>query len=103
MILKVSGWPIFALIGGGVCLYFSSIIVLNRVFLKEHSRKVGKASSEYGAYIFGCIWIISAIAIITLAIQEISAQPSSFFDCLTKSSFFLFRIKHEEEETRYIL
>ncbi|NET38906.1 MAG: hypothetical protein F6K19_44165 [Cyanothece sp. SIO1E1] len=73
MILKVSSWPIFALIGGGVYLYFSSIIILNRVFLKRHGRNVGKASSEYGAYAFGCIWIISAIAMITLAIREISA------------------------------
>ena len=71
MILNVSGWPILALIGGGVYLYFSSIIVLNRVFLKRQGRNVGKASSEYTAYALGFIWIVSAIAMITLAIREI--------------------------------
>ena len=73
MILDVSVWPILALIGGGIYLYFPGLSVRNRVFLKRHGRNVGKASSEYGAYVFGCIWIISATAMITLAIREISA------------------------------
>lgn len=73
MILNVSVWPILALMGGGIYLYFSGIIMLNRVFLKRHGRNVGKASSECTAYVFGFIWIISAIAMITLAIGEISA------------------------------
>ncbi|MEO1743300.1 MAG: hypothetical protein AAFR99_15995 [Cyanobacteria bacterium J06629_9] len=73
MILDVSGWPILALIGGGVYLYFSSIVVLNRVFLKRHGRNIGKASSEYTAYVLAFIWVASAVAMITLAIREISA------------------------------
>ncbi len=73
MILDVSGWPILALIGGGIYLYFPGPVILNRVFLKRHGRNIGKASSEYTAYVLGFIWIISATAMITLAIREISA------------------------------
>ncbi|MBE7385647.1 MAG: hypothetical protein F6J95_030140 [Leptolyngbya sp. SIO1E4] len=73
MILDVSGWPILALIGGGIYLYFPGLVILNRIFLKRHGRNIGKASSEYTAYVLGFIWVISAIAMITLAIREISA------------------------------
>ncbi|MEM9150108.1 MAG: hypothetical protein AAGB19_06595 [Cyanobacteria bacterium P01_F01_bin.3] len=73
MILDVSVWPILALIGSGIYLYFSCLIMLNRVFLKRHGRNIGKASSEYTAYAFGCIWIISAMAMIALASGEIYA------------------------------
>ena len=73
MIRDVSAWPILALIGGGIYLYFPGLILLNRVFLKKHGKKVGKASSEYTAYVLGFIWFISAVVMITLAIGEISA------------------------------
>lgn len=73
MILNVSVWPMLALLGGGIYLYFPGLVILNRVFLKRHGRNIGKASSEYTAYVLGFIWIVSAVAMITLAIREISA------------------------------
>ena len=71
MILDVRYWPVLALIGSGVYLYFPSVFMLNRVYLKKHGKKVGSPSSERAAYVFGTIWILCAIAMIVLAVKEI--------------------------------
>lgn len=73
MILDISVWPILALVGGEIYLYFPGLIILNRLFLKRHGVNVGKVSSEYGAYGLSAIWITSAIVMIVLAIEEIYA------------------------------
>ena len=74
MILGNSYWPIFALIGGGVYLYFPGVFIITRIVLKKHGKKVGKPSSVYGAYAFGTTWIISAIVMIVLAILELTKR-----------------------------
>jgi hypothetical protein len=71
MILDYSLWPILALLGGGIYIYFSGVIILHRVFLKSHGIKIGGPSSERGAYVFGVLWIFSAITMILLALQEL--------------------------------
>ena len=74
MILGNSYWPIFALIGGGVYLYFPGVFIITRIVLKKHGKKIGKPSSVNGAYVFGTTWIISAIAMIVLAILELTKR-----------------------------
>ena len=71
MIFDAPYWPVLALIGGGIYLYFPGIIMLNRVYLKKHGKDVGKRSSELGAYVFGFTWIAAAVAMIVLAILEL--------------------------------
>ena len=71
MILGHRLWPVLALAGGGIYLYFSSLIILNRQFLERRGRKVGRASAKYVAYVFALIWILAAATMIMLAIREL--------------------------------
>ena len=71
MIFDHKLWPILALIGGGTYIYFSAVIMLSRIFLKKRGKKVGRQSSENSAYVFGSIWILSAITMIVLATKEL--------------------------------
>jgi hypothetical protein len=72
MILKSGYWPVFALVGGGVYLYFPGVFMITRIVLKRHGKKVGRPSSVKAAYLFGWIWILSSITMIVLAIIEIN-------------------------------
>lgn len=72
MILEIEYWPIVALVGSGIYLYFPGIIILHRFFLKREGKKVGGASAVSGTYIFGTIWIICAMAMIILSIKELN-------------------------------
>jgi hypothetical protein len=66
-------WPYLALIGSGVFIYFSMLIIFSRIYLKKSGRKVGSISSVRAAYIFGGIWITSSVAMIFLAISTLSS------------------------------
>jgi hypothetical protein len=72
MLLNHPVWPILALVGGGVYLYFPGIIILHRVFLKKQGLKVGKPSAQAGTYIFGTIWLLSSVTMIALAIMALN-------------------------------
>ena len=71
MILDHPSWPILALIGAGIYLYFPSNIISHRIYLKKYGKKIGNSTSVLSAYIFSGIWILSAIVMIVLAINEI--------------------------------
>jgi hypothetical protein len=72
MILEHPFWPYLGLVGGGVFLYFSGLIVLTRVFLKKAGKEVGSRASEGAAYLFGSLWIVSALVMIGLATASLS-------------------------------
>jgi hypothetical protein len=71
LIIDHKSWPVFALVGGGTYIYFSGLIILHRIFLKRRGIKIGRPSSEKGAYVFGSIWIIAATIMIVLAAMEL--------------------------------
>lgn len=71
MLMENSYWSIFALVGGGIYLYFPGACMITRVVLKRHGKKVGRPSSVTAAYLFGWIWIISSITMIVLAVIEL--------------------------------
>ena len=71
MILDNPGWPILALVAGGIYLYMSAAIILRRVYLIRHGKKVGSPSAVRTAYIFGALWIITSVAMILLAVGEL--------------------------------
>jgi hypothetical protein len=71
MIAGNSYWPLFALVGGGVYLYFPGVFMITRIVLKRHGKRVGRPSSVKAAYLFGSIWTASSIAMIVLAILEL--------------------------------
>ncbi|MDJ0909383.1 MAG: hypothetical protein QNI99_09315 [Woeseiaceae bacterium] len=71
MLLDIEHWPILALIGGGVYLYFPSVFSITRVVLKRDGFKVGSPSSQVTAYVLGALWTLSALYMIVLAIAEI--------------------------------
>jgi hypothetical protein len=66
-------WPYLALIGAGVFMYFSALLILSRVYLKRSGRKVCRPASERAAYAFGAIWILCSLLMVALAVAELSA------------------------------
>ena len=71
MLLGQELWPILALIGGGVYLYFPGVFSITRIVLKKDGRKIGSPASEMTAYVFGALWTLSAVYMIVLAIAEL--------------------------------
>ena len=74
MLLDHKNWPILALVGGGVYLYFPGVFSITRIVLKRNGLKVGSPASEVAAYILGVLWTLSAIYMIVLAIAEIGLE-----------------------------
>jgi hypothetical protein len=73
MILDNGYWPYFALVGGGVYLYFPGVFMITRFVLKRHGKKVGSPASVKSAYIFGTLWLLSAVTMIILAMVELKS------------------------------
>ena len=73
MLVRHPAWPYLALIGAGVFIYFSAVIILNRIYLKRSGKKVGRRTSEMAAYVFGAIWIVCSLAMIGLAAAELAS------------------------------
>ncbi len=71
MVLEIKIWPILALVGGGVYLYFPGLIILSRIVLKRQGKKIGSPSSEKAAYLFGTLWALSALIMIWLAVLKL--------------------------------
>ncbi len=71
MLLDQGHWPILALVGGGVYLYFPGVFSITRVVLKRNGLKIGSPASEVAAYVLGTLWTLSAVYMIVLAIAEI--------------------------------
>jgi len=76
MIIGNSHWPLFALVGGGVYLYFPGVFIITRLILKKRGKKVGRPSSVRIAYGFGSVWILSSITMIILAIMELQGRAT---------------------------
>ena len=64
-------WPILALIGSGVFIYFSGFIVFSRIFLNKDGKKVGSTNSQVTGYIASVLWVIASFGMIYLSIIEI--------------------------------
>ena len=71
MLLGYRHWPILALVGGGVYLYFPGVFIITRIVLKRNGMAIGRPSSVVGAYVFGTLWILSALWMIVLAVTEL--------------------------------
>ncbi len=74
MLLDYAYWPVFALIGSGIYLYFPGVFSITRLVLKRHGLKVGSRASEVTAYVLGALWTLSAILMIALATAELGAM-----------------------------
>ena len=72
MLLGNEYWPLLALVGGGVYLYFPGVFSITRIVLKRDGRKIGRPASELTAYALGALWTLSAICMIALAIMELT-------------------------------
>ena len=72
MLLGNEYWPILALVGGGVYLYFPGVFSITRIVLKREGKKIGNPASEITAYIFGALWTLSAVLMIALAVAELA-------------------------------
>lgn len=72
MLLGHPAWPYLALFGAGVFVYFSSVFMLSRGYLKQRGKKVGRPASERAAYVFGTIWIGAALVMAGLAVTALT-------------------------------
>ncbi|OVE76709.1 hypothetical protein BVX98_05360 [bacterium F11] len=72
MIIENKWWPVFALVGGGVYLYFPGQFIITRIVLKKRGLKIGTRNGEITAYIFGILWTFIALIMIALAVQCVS-------------------------------
>jgi len=70
MLLDIAYWPVPALIGGGVYLYFPGVFMITRIVLGREGKKIGRPASVLLAYILGALWIVSALGMISLAVLE---------------------------------
>ncbi len=68
MLLGHEDWPLLALVGAGVYLYFPGVFSITRVVLKRNGMKIGGPASEVSAYVLGTLWTLSAIYMIVLAV-----------------------------------
>ena len=71
MLLDYMYWPMFALVGSGIYLYFPGVFSITRIVLKRNGLAVGSRASEVTAYVLGALWTLSAVLMITLAIAEL--------------------------------
>ncbi len=73
MLLENPLWPYLALVGGGMYLYLSGLIVFTRVFLKKEGKKIGSPATVRVVYIFSTLWALAAIAMMVLSFNHLSA------------------------------
>ncbi|MEM8796603.1 MAG: hypothetical protein AAGE61_13625 [Pseudomonadota bacterium] len=73
MLHGVDLWPIFALVGGGIYLYFLAVFMITRYVLRTDGKKIGRPEYVAFAYILGVLWMLSAIFMIALAVIELGA------------------------------
>jgi len=73
MLLGDKHWPILALVGGGVYLYFPGVFIITHIVLKRNGMSVGRPASVVSAYVFGALWMLSAICMIVLAVAELGS------------------------------
>ena len=73
MVLEQPSWPLFALVGGGVYLYFPGVFMITRIVLKKRGKPIGRPSSVLLANVLGTFWTLSALTMISLAVMELSA------------------------------
>lgn len=72
MLWDNSWWPYFALMGGGITLYFSGFIVLSRIFLKREGKRIGGPAAAKAANLFSLFCSVASMMMITLAITHLS-------------------------------
>jgi hypothetical protein len=71
MPLGYAHWPVFALIGAGVYLYFHGVFSITRIVLQHNGLAIGGRVSGITAYVFGALWALSALVMIGLATAEL--------------------------------
>lgn len=71
MRLDYAYWPVFALIGAGVYLYFPGVFSITRVALKKNGFAIGSRDAEITAYWLAALWTLSALVMIALATAEL--------------------------------
>ena len=72
MLLGNEHWPVLALVGAGVYLYFPGVFSITRIVLKRDGRSIGSPASVLTAYVFGALWTLSAVCMIALAVVELA-------------------------------
>ncbi len=72
MLLGNDYWPVLALVGGGVYLYFPGVFSITRVVLKREGIRIGSPASEVTAYVFGILWTLSGLFMVVLAVAELA-------------------------------
>ncbi len=71
LLLDLAYWPLLALLGAGVYLYFPAVFILTRIVLRREGLKVGRPRAVFTAFGLGALWILAAIGMAALAVIEL--------------------------------
>ncbi|KPK10365.1 MAG: hypothetical protein AMJ68_09415 [Acidithiobacillales bacterium SG8_45] len=72
MLLNNPLWPYLGLVGGGIYLYFSGMVILSRIYLGKAGKKIGSPSNIKAVYVFGAVWAIAATTMIAMSFNKLS-------------------------------
>ena len=74
LILDVSAWAYFGLVGGGMYVYFAGRGILARRAMQQRGYRVGAAQNVRLGYLFLSIWGVMALTTITAAVVALSSS-----------------------------
>jgi hypothetical protein len=74
LILDVSAWAYFGLVGGGMYVYFAGRGIVTRRAMQQRGYRVGAAQNVRLGYLFLSIWGVMALTTITAAVVALSSS-----------------------------
>jgi hypothetical protein len=74
LVLDVSAWAYFGLVGGGMYVYFAGRGIVTRRAIQQRGYRVGAAQNVKLGYVFLAVW--GVMGLITIA-AAVAALPSS--------------------------
>ena len=74
LLLDVSSWAYWGLVGGGVYLYFSGRGVLQRLAMKRHGMRIGSDSNVRVGIVFLLLWGVAAVVAIGAAASDLTSS-----------------------------
>lgn len=72
LLIQHPSWPIFAVLGGGVYLYFSGRGLIVRIMMQRSGIRIGSPGNIKVAYLFLILWAVAAVVTISMGIMALA-------------------------------
>lgn len=73
LIMDLGAWAYFGLAGGGMYVYFAGRGIATRVVMRKRGLRIGSASGVKTAFVFLALWLLTGVATIGAAANELVA------------------------------